>query len=225
MGVFTRFKDIVSSNLNSLLDRAEDPEKLIRLMVQEMEETLVELKSSCAKFMADRKNLEREFEGVRESATKWTMRAELAVDKGRDDLAREALAEKAVWQRRLESLDEEAAHLDALVEQARDDIARLEDKLASAREKQRLLVQRHARATERKRAGHTLTRAESGDAMLRFDKFESRIERLEAEAELAAPARRTNLEDEFVLLEKEDGIEAELARMKQAAQNKDSGER
>lgn len=217
MGVFSRFKDIVSSNINSLLDRAEDPEKLIRLMVQEMEETLVELKASCAKIMAERTTLERELDEVRETVSKWEARAELAVQKGRDDLAREALTEKNIWQRRLDAQADEAGHLETLVEQSREDISRLEDKLAAAREKQRILVQRHARASERKRTGQTLTRVDSGDTIMRFDKFESRIERLEAEAELAAPKQRGSIEDEFALLEKEDSIEDELNRMKEAA--------
>lgn len=218
MGVFSRFKDIVGANLNALLDRAEDPRKMIRLMVREMEETLVELKAACAKTMAERKNLERERSAVQVGADKWAARADLAVAKGRDDLAREALVEKSGFARRLDGLDQEAAHLDALVEQAREDIGRLEDKLRSARDKQRLLEQRHARATQRRRAGNTLTRAESSDALLRFDGFESRIERMEAEAELAAPSKRPNLEDEFALLEKEDSIEDELAALKQKAQ-------
>ena len=224
MGVFSRFKDIVGSNLNSLLDRAEDPRKMIRLMVREMEETLVELKASCAKTMAERKNLERERGVVLLGAEKWSARADLAVGKGRDDLAREALVEKNSFARRLDALDEEAAHLDALVEQAREDISRLEDKMHAAREKQRLLEQRHARASQRRRAGNTLTRAESSDVLLRFDGFESRIERMEAEAELAAPKKRPELEDEFALLEKEDSIEDELVALKKKAEGKADGE-
>lgn len=220
MGVFSRFKDIVGSNLNSLLDRAEDPRKMIRLMVREMEETLVELKASCAKTMAERKNLERERAAVEAGAGKWSARADLAVQKGRDDLAREALVEKAAYVRRLDALDEEAMHLDGLVEQAREDISRLEDKMNAAREKQRLLEQRHERASQRRRAGNTLTRAESSDVLQRFDGFESRIERMEAEAELAAPKKRPDLEDEFALLEKEDSIEDELAALKEKAADK-----
>ena len=132
MGVFSRFKDIVSSNLNSLLDKAEDPQKLIRLMIQEMEETLVELKAGCAKAMADRKTLDRELAEAEALAATWEQRAGLAVDKGRDDLAREALAEKRRFLDRADGLHAEAAHLDALIVQAREDIGRLEEKLAKA---------------------------------------------------------------------------------------------
>ncbi len=214
MGIFNRFKDIVSSNLNALLDGAEDPRKLIRLMVREMEETLVELKSNCAGIMAEQKTMERERAGLSEAAAKWEQRAALAVERGREDLAREALHEKGALLRRHEALDAESAHLGALVDQARDDIARLEEKLASAREKQRLLEQRHARARTRTRAGQTLTRVDASDAVRRFDSFESRIERLEAEAELAAPGRRVDLEEAFADLEKDDSIEAELAALR-----------
>lgn len=217
MGVFNRFKDIVTSNISALLDGAEDPRKLIRLMVREMEETLVELKANCAKIMAERKGLEREREAVRTAVDNWQARAELAVAKGREALAREALIEKGALCRRLDSLDVDSAHLGALVDQARADIACLEEKLGSAREKQRLLEQRHARAHSRTRVGRTLTRADGADAMRRFDSFESRIERLESEAELAAPARRAGLEEEFALLEKDDTIEAELAALKKRA--------
>lgn len=216
MGVFSRFKDIIGSNLNVLLDKAEDPRKLIRLMVREMEETLVELKASCAKIMAERKNLERERAAIAGQMDKWAARAELAVDKGRDDLAREALVEKNAFARRLGALDEEALALDGLVEQAREDISRLEDKMLTAREKQRLLEQRHARATQRRHTGKTLTRAESSDVLLRFDRFENHIEHLEAEAELAAPKQRPDLEDEFSLLEKEDSIKDELSALKES---------
>lgn len=217
MGVFSRFKDIVSSNMNALLDRAEDPRKLIRLMIREMEETLVELKADCAKAMAEQKGVLREREAVLAEAEKWSGRAELAVERGREDLAREALYEKSAFMRRYDALAEEAAHLDALVAQAREDIVRLEEKMAAAREKQRLLEQRHARAAGRRRAGDTLTRADNMDAMRRFDAFEGRIERMESEAELAAPSKRNGLEDEFALLEKDGTIEAELEALKQSA--------
>ncbi|MEW5772393.1 MAG: phage shock protein PspA [Thermodesulfobacteriota bacterium] len=215
MGVFSRFKDIVSSNLNSLLDKAEDPRKLIRLMIQEMEETLVELKAGCAKSMADRKTLDRELAAAESLAETWEDRAALAVDKGRDDLAREALAEKRRFLDRADGLRAEAVHLDELVAQAREDIGRLDEKLAAARDKQRLLVSRHARASARLRAGEKARPVDNGDAMLRFDQFERRIERLEAEAELSAPRSSSGLEREFAALAGDEAVERELAALKQ----------
>lgn len=221
MGVFSRFADIISSNINSMLDKAEDPEKMIRLMIREMEETLVELKAGCAALMADRKRVGRELESVLAEVEKWNNRAELAVEKGREDLAREALVEKRRIQERAEHLEAEATRFDALVDQAQDDIARLEEKLASAVEKQRLLVQRHIRANTKKRAEQDIRRAAGGDATLKFEQFEQRIERMEAEAGMVNPPQRpTSLEDEFDLLEGSEDIESELEELKKKAAGK-----
>lgn len=219
MGVFTRFKDIVSSNINSMLDRAEDPEKMIRLMIREMEETLVELKASCAGLMADKRKAQRELEMVQERVDIWNQRAVLAVDKGRDDLAKEALLEKGRFSKRAEVLGEEDKRFDALVEQAKADIQTLEEKLQAAKEKQRMLVQRHIRASDKKRAEGDVRRAAGADAMRRFEQFEHRIERMEAEAMLVNPATsesRRSLDEEFALLEGHEGIDKELAELKKA---------
>ncbi|TVM16622.1 phage shock protein A [Oceanidesulfovibrio indonesiensis] len=215
MGIFTRFKDIVSANINAMLDRAEDPEKLIKLMVREMEDTLVELKAACAATMADRSRAARELADVQERVDTWSARAELAVQKGRDDLAREALMEKRRHQERADHLEEELTKLDALVEQSQDDIQALEEKLEIAQEKKRLLVQRHIRANSQKRANEDIRRADSQDAILRFEQFEQRIERMEAEAEMSRPRRRSSLEEEFAKLESDGDIEEELKNMKQ----------
>lgn len=215
MGIFTRFKDIISSNINATLDKAEDPKKMIRLMIQEMEETLVEMKSQCAKSMAARKKLERELAAEDAVVEGWERRAELAVDKGRDDLAREALLEKKNAAERVDALKEEMLHMDALVEQAKDDIDLLEEKLMAAKEKQRMLLHRHARANVRKDAGMKARKADGADAAVRFEKFEQRIERLEAEAELMKPKKSPGLEEEFARLENEEGIESELAALKE----------
>ena len=146
MGIFTRFRDIVSANINAMLDRAEDPEKMIKLMIRAMEDTLVELKASCAGVMADARTVQRRSEEAEERASEWQKKAALAVGKQRDDLAREALHEKRRHSRLAASLSNETAELNALIEQYHEDIRQLEDKLKSAREKQRLLVQRHVHA-------------------------------------------------------------------------------
>jgi phage shock protein A len=107
MGIFTRFRDIVGSNINSMLDRAEDPEKLIKLMIQEMEDTLIELKSACAGVIAESKKVERQLVTMEKRVEYWEGKANLAVNKGRDDLAREALLEKRRHSQRAESLSNE----------------------------------------------------------------------------------------------------------------------
>lgn len=214
MGIFTRVRDIISSNLNAILDKAEDPEKLIRLMIQEMEETLVEIKASCAQAMASRKKIGREQEAVLAKLEAWESRARKAVDKGRDDLAREALIEKRRFAERAEGLKAELAMVEEHIAQYQEDISKLEEKLATAREKQRSLVARHTRARTRKQAYEHLRRYDSASAMLRFDHIENRIERMEAEAELAARPGRPSLEQEYARLEQDEEIERELASLK-----------
>ena len=217
MGVFTRFKDIISSNINSMLDKAEEPEKMIRLMIQEMEETSVELKAACAGLMADQKRIARELSQASERTGLWSDRARLAMEKGREDLAREALLEKLSAQRLSEGLERERDRFAVLIEQAREDIEQLEAKLESAKERQRSLAKRHVRADQRIRARSNVSRVQSTDVMMRFDQFEQRIERMEAEAELASPRQNRNLEQEFALLEGGDEVEEQLASMRSAA--------
>ncbi len=122
MGIFTRFKDIVNSNMNSMLDDAEDPEKMIKLMIREIEDTLIDLKVSCAGAIASRKTVERRLENAKERLKKWELRAQLAVSKNRDDLAREALVEKRNFNNIIETLEKEIENHKGLVEQYQDDI-------------------------------------------------------------------------------------------------------
>ncbi len=221
MGVFSRFKDIVSANINSMLDKAEDPEKMIRLMIQEMEETLVELKSSCAGLIADRLRTKRDMDRVMENAEKWEERAQLALEKGREDLAREALLEKKRYQARLDELTSDHARFEEMVNHAREDIGRLEEKIQQARKKQRLLVQRHVRAEGKLQAERNIRRAGSSDAVLRFEEYEHRIERMEAAADLAGTqSGGGNLEDEFSRLERYESIEKDLAELKQRVEKR-----
>lgn len=220
MGIFTRFSDIVSSNINSMLDKAEDPEKMIKLMIHEMEDTLIELKSSCAGVIAGRKKIERKFDGVKEKVSLWSTRASLAVEKGRDDLAREALMEKRRFDESAEALENELANYKDLLQQYHEDIIELEEKLKSAKEKKRLLVQRHKRASGKKRAQQDIRRSDSTDTMARFDKLESRIEQMEAEADLVNMDNKPTAADEFEDLAMDDEIEKELANIKAAQYSK-----
>ena len=217
MGIFTRFRDIISANLNAMLDKAEDPEKMIKLMIQEMEDTLVEIKASCAGVMAECKRTGRALDEARAQADKWVRKASLAVDKGRDDLAREALLEKRRYQERATALENEAVECDALVEQYQSEIVQLEEKLRTAKDKQRILIQRHVHARKKRRAEGEIRRFDSADAMLRFDKFENRVERMEAEAGLINYGRKSegeSLEDRFSELENDEEIEKELAALR-----------
>jgi len=214
MGIFTRFRDIISSNINAILDKAEDPEKLIKLMIREMEDTLVEIKAACAGAMATSKKVQRQLDTLRDRIRYWEEKAELAVKNGRDDLAREALVEKRRFTRRIEGLENELTEHNLLVERYQDDIRQLEDKLKAARDKQRLLVQRHIHANRKRQAQEEIRRVDSTDAMLKFDELENRIERMEAEADLVNFGKTTVLEAEFDSLAVDDEIEKELQALK-----------
>ena len=222
MGIFTRVRDIISANLNAMLDKAEDPEKLIRLMIKEMEDTLVEIKASCAGAMAAKKKIERDCHTVETRAGQWGEKAQLAVDKGREDLAREALIQKRRYAERSTALQKERTECDALILQYQEDIAQLENKLGTVREKQRLLIQRHIHAQKRKRAQEDMRRLDSSDAFVRFEQFENRIERMEAEADLVNPGPGTEqqLAQEFARLEGDEEIEKELASLKATGEQK-----
>ena len=214
MGIFTRFRDIISSNINAMLDKAEDPEKLIRLMIREMEDTLVEIKASCAGVMANSKKVQRQLDEVLAREKHWKDRAGLAVNKGRDNLAREALVEKRKYSDKTDAFEKELIEYKALIEQYQDDIRQLEDKLGTAREKQRVLVQRHIHANGKKRAQQEIRRVDSSEAILRFEEFENRIERMEAEADMVNFGRKPTLEGEFDMLLVDEGIEKELLTLK-----------
>jgi len=224
MGIFTRFRDIVSSNINAMLDKAEDPEKLIKLMIREMEDTLVELKASCAGVMAGSKKLERNIDEVKDRVEYWAEKAPLAVRKGRDDLAREALVQKRKYAERAADLETELKEHEILIDEYQNDIRQLEDKLAGAREKQRMLVQRHIHATRKRKAQEEIRRVESSDAIYRFDDLENRIERMEAEADLVNYGKKGSLESEFEQLDQDDEIEKELNELKNAGKPKEDAE-
>jgi phage shock protein A len=225
MGIFTRFRDIVSSNINAMLDKAEDPEKLIKLMIREMEDTLVEIKASCAGVMANSKKVQRQLDEVQSREKYWSERAELAVEKGRDDLAREALMEKQRYSAGEDGLKKELMECDSLIEQYQDDIRQLEDKLGTAREKQRILVQRHIHANRKRRAQQEIRRMDTAEAIIKFEELENRIERMEAEADLVNFGRKPTLEGELDTIALDDEIEKELQNLKSSLAKKEKSSR
>ncbi len=216
MGVFTRFKDIVGANINSLLERAENPEKMIKMMMQEMEDTLIELKSACAEKMAAKAKVQRQLSDVAEKAQRWQERAELAVQRGRDDLAREALVEKRKCERDREVLDGDLRQYDTLIGECKHNIVQIEQKLQTVKQKHKLLMQRGAHAKEQLQAKETIRGATGEKAYQRFTELESRVERMEAEAEMSDYGSSGELEDEFVKMESEGDVEQELQQMKEA---------
>lgn len=214
MGIFSRARDIISSNVNAMLDKAEDPEKLIKLIVREMEDTLIEIKASCAATMAAKRKTQRELDLLEAREAEWERRARLAIGKGRDDLAREAVIERRRYADRAAALRSELTQCDGLLEQYRADIAQLEEKLEKVLEKERLLVRRHVHASQKIRAQQEIRRFDTSDAMARFDNFEARIERMEAEGDLVNFGRRPSLEEAFARLEGNDEIDQELETLR-----------
>jgi phage shock protein A len=216
MGIFTRFRDIVSSNINSILDRAEDPEKMVRLMIQEMEDTLIEVKSSCAGIIAEQKKIGRELEEASAAGDDWEHKAKLAVRKGREELARAALNEKRNFSRRTTILTEELERTRATVTSFQSDISQLEAKLADAREKQRTIISRRAAVRARHETQTRIRRVDTSDVFARFEAYENGIDRMEADADLINGLRseKPTLREEFVNLEHEEEIEEELEELK-----------
>ena len=212
MGVFSRFMDIVNANINALLDKAEDPEKMIKLMMQEIEDTLIELKSSCAAKIASKTTVERKLKEQVDLIDRWMNRAELAISKGREDLAREALIEKRKAQADLEQLKEDVKNYESIITKSKEDISRLEDKVRSLRQKHRSIVERATRAREAQAANDSVSRA--SDA--RFDQMEQQVERMEAQTNMNQT--KVDLESKFVDLEQMDDIEAELEELRKQSQ-------
>ena len=220
MSIFSRFRDIVSANINAMLDKAEDPEKLIKLMIQEMEDILVEIKASCVGTMASKTRVVRALGKAREHAESWERKARLSVEKGRENLAREALVKMRHRGREIHDLEQESNQLGELIGRFRKDIVELEEKLAAARKKYRVLVQRHIHARKRAEAQSRIRHSETSDAFRRFDSFENRIERVEAEAELINFRSRSTIEDELDRIKMDEEIEDELENLKRELASK-----
>jgi len=215
MSIFSRFSDIISANINSMLDRAEDPEKMIRLMMREMEDTLVEIKASCAGTMAQVTKSNREMAELKEKLARWSERAELAVNRGKEDLAREALMEKRAVQQRIDVVQEDITKLQEIINNYKNDISELEAKLEQARNKHKVLIQRHTRAQKSQQVQSNIRKINTKTAMMKFDKFEQRIERMEADADLVNYGVKRSLDEDFTVLERDEEIENELKALKE----------
>jgi len=214
MSIFSRFTDIINANINSLLEKAEDPEKIIRLMIQEMEDTLVEIRSSAAKCIADRKEQNRYIEFLEREQQGWAKRAELAIRQDREDLARAALAEKQALADEIEQTRHETKMLDEQLEKFNSDITQLQSKLNDAKTRQRSIVIRHKTATSQLAARKHIHDDTIDEMLFRFENAERRIDRVEAQGESMEMGRRKGLAEEIAGLEDDDRVEDELAALK-----------
>jgi phage shock protein A len=214
MSVFSRFTDIINANINSLLEKAEDPEKIIRLMIQEMEDTLVEIRSSAAKCIADRKEQRRYAAFLEREQQGWAKRAELAIRQNREDLARAALAEKQALADEAEHIAHETKLLDEQLEKFNSDISQLQTKLTDAKTRQRSIVIRHKTATSQLAARKHIHDDKIDEMLFRFENAERRIDQVEAQGEALNMGRRKSLADEIAGLENDDRVEEALADLK-----------
>lgn len=219
MGIFSRFTDIVNSNINALLDKAEDPEKMVRLIIQEMEDTLVEVRSASAKTLANKKDIVGQISKYEHDASDWQAKAELALSKDREDLARSALQEKKKSAEAAESLSKELAAVDEQISKLQNEIGQLQDKLADAKTRQKAIIMRQKTASSRLEVKRTLDSTNVDNAMGRFEQYERKIDDLESQVDAYDLGKKT-LNDEFAELEAGDKVDEELAALKAKVQGK-----
>ncbi len=216
MGIFSRLSDIVNSNLTSLLDRAEDPAKMIRLMIQEMEDTLVEVRADAARLIAEKKEATRKLDRLAKAQQEWEERARLALEKDREDLAKAALVEKAKAVETAKVIEEDVGMLEDRLAELDADVGKLQGKLREAKAKQETLLARTKTAQTRLTVRATLYDGRADSAMARFDSLEKKIDDVESRVEAYDLGGEKTLAQEIAELEAESQIEEELNKLKQS---------
>jgi phage shock protein A len=219
MGIFSRLTDIVNSNLNSILDRAEDPEKLIRLVIQEMEDTLVEVRSSTVRTIAERKEIERKLSQLNRDLEEWQRKAELALSRDRDDLAKGALVAKSKIAEQIDVLEHQLVHIEEALAKSSEDISRLQEKLTDAKKREKAIVLRHKSAASRLKVNTQIHDDRINDAFARFEQVERNLDELEGRAESMDIGRKRTLAEEFSDFEASTKVEQELADLKARMHN------
>ncbi|GBQ11356.1 phage shock protein PspA [Swaminathania salitolerans] len=221
MGIFSRLADIVNSNLNAILASAEDPEKMIRLVIQEMEDTLVEVRSQAVHMIAERKTLERRARAMMQEESEWLRKAELALTRDREDLAKAALAAKASVEQGRVALDQQIRLVTESLDQQQDDIAKLQAKLADAKSREKSLALRHKAAQNRVKTRERLYDTRVENAFNRFEQVERALDALEGKAEAYElgrgmdGTRKPSLQDELATLETDLAVENELEALRE----------
>jgi phage shock protein A len=220
MGIFSRTRDIFAANFTELLDRAEDPARMIRMIILEMEETLVEVRASAARSIADSKEMRRALVRLNELQSSWTEKAELALSKDREDLAKQALIERQKAADMAESLQFELDSINETLKGYEADIAKLQGKLREARARQNAIATRIESAVTRARAREVLHGNRTEDAFSRFDQLERRADFAEGRADAMGMTGPKSLEEEIADLRATDKVDAELEAMKAALKAK-----
>ena len=220
MQMFKRISDIFNANVNSALDKIEDPAKMINLMITELQDTLTKARSSMASRKAEKTSLEKEKAELDKAILRWDERAKLAIKNSREDLAREALIAKKQATERIKLIDEQMINLESILASQDTQLTQIADKLKEVKDKQQILVQRARSAKERKQVARTLNSSDSSDLARKFSELESKIERMEADAEMAGYKGSTSAADEFSKMESDSAIEEELAALKNSMKEK-----
>ncbi len=214
MGVFSRMGDIINSNINAMLEKAEDPEKIVRLIIQEMEDVLVDVRTAAARSIADKKELNRKLERYREAVDEWDGKAKLAVEKGREDLARGALVEKQKNAKKAEVVAKELAIVEEAIGKANSDMGKLQAKLDEAKAKHKALALRRRTAEDRIKVRDRIADTKIEDALVRYEMVERKVDELEAQVESYDLGRKESLSGQFEALQVEEAVEKELAELK-----------
>lgn len=214
MSIFSRLTDIVQSNLNALLDRAEDPEKMIRLIIQEMEDTLVEVRSSTVKIIAEKKEIERRVADLRRESENWDRKAEIALTRDREDLAKGALIERSKLADQADQLEVQHKAVEEALTKANDDIGRLQAKLIDAKNREKALVARQKSAANRVKVRNTLNDERINEALSRFEQVEKNLDELEGRVESYDLGRKKSLSEEIAELEANHKVEEDLAALR-----------
>jgi phage shock protein A len=214
MGIFSRLADIVNSNINAILDRAEDPEKIIRLIIQEMEDTLVEVRSSAVRTIAEKKEIERRMEALQREQEEWQRRAELAVTKQREDLAKGALLAKARVGEAVAAIAAQHRQIEDALAKQNEDIGKLQAKLADAKTREKTIVARQQTAAARIKLRTHLHDERIGDAFSRFEQVERALDEMEGKVEAFDLGRKQTLAEELDGIETAESVDAELQALK-----------
>jgi phage shock protein A len=223
MGVFSRISDIVNSNINAILDRAQDPEKIIRLIIQEMEDTLVEVRSSAVKTIAEKRELERRIATLVAEIEEWQGKAELALTKDREDLAKGALQVKSRLTTDLQLLEKQLAQIEDGLAKQSEDVVKLQQKLADAKAREASMAMRHTTATARLKIRSSLYDERVTDAFSRFEQVERALDELEGKVEVFDIGVKKSVAEELAELEATTQVENELSALKAKLARKAEG--
>ncbi|CAD2223342.1 Phage shock protein A [Pseudoalteromonas sp. 3J6] len=215
MGIFNRVNDVIQANIVAMLDKAEDSEKLLNLMLTEMQEALNECRSTAAALLCEEKNIKRQVSNKQQALTNWQLKAEHAIAKNRDDLAKSALAEKHVIEKNIECLQTQLETLQQSIVKITEDCERLQQKMTQAKAKQAQLVKRENVVEARAKINTQLQSDKVATALSRFEQIERRVESVESQVEayeLTDTASNTAMQIESLV--KNEKIDAELASLK-----------